>query len=346
MNKWLKKFIINTTSVAVAVIMLASCSLKDYAVKARNAVPAAIQVTTEETILNQSVDSAVLYGTEKTAVTSKTEKQYVKDVKFIHGENLAEAKKALPEGYTLLETDLNQGAAYITAVDDVYMAYSTTPNPDEAVTDIKMMNMKGGFVVSDYDSQIDEVSANIRAMVQEFKQAVNTFVENYKIGTSGAKAAYVTLSAFTVDEQDNKSLADYFIYSDVPDGFYLKLLLNAHTDILSSILSALTMAVQGEKGDTWLDRLAKIEDPTLAMLSDDELQNVLHGYLVSAIAKHRICEHDLSDRDDELMQFNVTLSDIELEIIGLLMAREWVSQQLLSVTNTLQVFSGKETNYY
>lgn len=92
--------------------------------------------------------------------------------------------------------------------------------------------------------------------------------------------------------------------------------------------------------------LAKIEDPTLAMLSDDELQNVLHGYLVSAIAKHRICEHDLSDRDDELMQFNVTLSDIELEIIGLLMAREWVSQQLLSVTNTLQVFSGKETNYY
>lgn len=261
MNKWLKKFLINTTSVAVAVIMLASCSLKDYAVKARSTMPTAVQITTDETVLNQSVDSTVLYATKKTAVTSKTEKQYVKDVKFIRGENLAEAKKALPKDYTLIETDLNQGAAYITAVDDVYMAYSTTPNPDEAVTDIKMMNMKGGFVVADYDSQIDNVSANIRAMAQEFKQAVNTFVENYKKGTSGAKAAYVTLSAFTVDEQDNKTLADYFIYSDVPDGFYLKLLLNAHTDILSSILSALTMAVQGEKGNTWLDRLAKIEDP-------------------------------------------------------------------------------------
>jgi hypothetical protein len=86
-------------------------------------------------------------------------------------------------------------------------------------------------------------------------------VENYKKGTSGAKAAYHTLSVFTIDELDNKSLADYFIYSDVPDGFYLKLLLNAHTNILSSILSALTMAVQGEQGNTWLDRLAEIEDP-------------------------------------------------------------------------------------
>ena len=92
--------------------------------------------------------------------------------------------------------------------------------------------------------------------------------------------------------------------------------------------------------------LAKIDDPTLTMLAEEDLMNMLHGYLMSAIAKHRVCEHDLSDRDDELMQFNFDLSDIELEIIGLLMAREWISQQLLSVTNTLQVFSGKETNYY
>lgn len=92
--------------------------------------------------------------------------------------------------------------------------------------------------------------------------------------------------------------------------------------------------------------LAKIEDPTLAMLSDEDLKDMLHGYLVSAIAKHRMCENNLSDRDDELMQFNSDLSDLEIEIVGLLMAREWVSQQLLSVTNTLQVFSGKETNYY
>lgn len=92
--------------------------------------------------------------------------------------------------------------------------------------------------------------------------------------------------------------------------------------------------------------LAKINDPTLAMLPDEDLTEMLYGWMKSAIAKHRKCEHDLSDRDDELGQFNFDLSDLEGEVLGILMAREWVSQQLLSVTNTMQVFSGKETNYY
>jgi hypothetical protein len=92
--------------------------------------------------------------------------------------------------------------------------------------------------------------------------------------------------------------------------------------------------------------LSKISDPQLAMLPDEDIENMLYGWMKSAISKHRKCTNDLSDRDDELRQFNTTLTDLEIEILGILMAREWVSGQLLSVTNTLQVFSGKETNYY
>lgn len=92
--------------------------------------------------------------------------------------------------------------------------------------------------------------------------------------------------------------------------------------------------------------LSKLEDPTLAMLPEEDIENMLHGWMLSAIAKHRKCEHDLSDRDEELRQFNSDLSDLEIEIISLLMCREWVSQQINSVTLTLQVFSGKETNYF
>ncbi len=92
--------------------------------------------------------------------------------------------------------------------------------------------------------------------------------------------------------------------------------------------------------------LSKIEDPTLAMLPEEDLENMLHGYLMSAIAKHRKCEHDLSDRDDELKQFNFDLSDLEIEILSILMVREWISVQLHSVVNTLQVFGGKEERFY
>jgi hypothetical protein len=92
--------------------------------------------------------------------------------------------------------------------------------------------------------------------------------------------------------------------------------------------------------------LSKISDPQLAMLPEEDLEELLCGWMKSAIAKHRKCTSDLSDRDDELKQFNIDLTDLEIEILGILIAREWVSSQLLSVTNTLQVFSGKETNYY
>ena len=92
--------------------------------------------------------------------------------------------------------------------------------------------------------------------------------------------------------------------------------------------------------------LSKIEDPTLAMLPEEDLEEMLHGYLMSAIAKHRKCEHDLSDRDEELKQFNFDLSDLEIEILSILMVREWISQRLHSVTTVMQTFSGKETNFY
>ena len=92
--------------------------------------------------------------------------------------------------------------------------------------------------------------------------------------------------------------------------------------------------------------LSKIEDPMLIQLPEEDFENMLHGWLTSAIAKHRKCTHDLSDRDDELRQFNVDLTDIEQEILAILMVREWLAPQLNSVVLTSQVFGGKEEKFY
>ena len=92
--------------------------------------------------------------------------------------------------------------------------------------------------------------------------------------------------------------------------------------------------------------LNKLEDPTLLQLPEEDLENMLYGYMLSAISKHRKCAHDLSDRNEEMKQFNSDLTDLEMEILAILMLREWISVRLHSVTNVLQVFSGKETKYY
>lgn len=92
--------------------------------------------------------------------------------------------------------------------------------------------------------------------------------------------------------------------------------------------------------------LRKINDPSLAQLPEEDLENELYGWMLSAIAKFRKCKNDLSDRDDESKQFNSDLLLIEQEILANLMAREWLTPQLNSVTVTLQVFGGKEEKYY
>ena len=92
--------------------------------------------------------------------------------------------------------------------------------------------------------------------------------------------------------------------------------------------------------------LRKIDDPSLAQWPEEDLENELHGWMLSAIAKFRKCKNDLSDRDDELKQFNSDLLLVEQEILANLIAREWLTPQLNSVTLTAQVYSGKETKYY
>lgn len=89
-----------------------------------------------------------------------------------------------------------------------------------------------------------------------------------------------------------------------------------------------------------------LTDFDLAAMSDADLEDTLHGYLVSAISNFRRCKNDLSDRDDEIRQFNTDLLDVEQEILAILVARAWLQPQINSTLLTAQVFSDKEQKYY
>ena len=92
--------------------------------------------------------------------------------------------------------------------------------------------------------------------------------------------------------------------------------------------------------------LQKCTDYDLVALPDVELTEMLHSWLLSAIAKFRQCKHDLKDRDDELAQFNSDLDDEEIEILAIMIVREWLQPQLRSSLLTRQVFSDKESSFF
>ena len=90
----------------------------------------------------------------------------------------------------------------------------------------------------------------------------------------------------------------------------------------------------------------KIQDFKLAELPAYDLTELCHDWLVSAISKFRKCKSDLSDRDYELAQFNVDLEDSEIEILSIMMVREWLRPQLNSVLLTSQFYGDKESSFY
>ena len=92
--------------------------------------------------------------------------------------------------------------------------------------------------------------------------------------------------------------------------------------------------------------LAQITDPLLAQLPEEDLENMLHDWLMDAIIEPVVGTYDFSDRDEGLKQFNFDISERDQKIISIHMVRGWLAPQIKSVTLTQQVYSGKETKYY
>lgn len=90
----------------------------------------------------------------------------------------------------------------------------------------------------------------------------------------------------------------------------------------------------------------KITDFNILDLDDYSLDNMLDGWLKSAIVRTRQCEHDLSQRDDEVQEFTEDLSDLEIELLALGMVDAWVTPMLNSTELTLQFLGGKEEKFY
>ena len=92
--------------------------------------------------------------------------------------------------------------------------------------------------------------------------------------------------------------------------------------------------------------LAQITDPLLAQLPEEDLEIMLHDWLMDAIVEPTVGEYDFSDRDEELKQFNFDISDRDQKILSIHMVRGWLAPQIKSVTLAQQVYSGKETKFY
>lgn len=96
--------------------------------------------------------------------------------------------------------------------------------------------------------------------------------------------------------------------------------------------------------ESFLPKLRSYEIPAM---TEDEVRDYLHDYLVSAIAKFHVCRKDLDDRDDILQRFNVELSDAEIDILSNYMLLDYVDSTYIRTPSLLKVnLSSSDFNSY
>jgi hypothetical protein len=93
--------------------------------------------------------------------------------------------------------------------------------------------------------------------------------------------------------------------------------------------------------------LDKITDYDLPLFSDIQKEDILNGYLKSAIVDFkRPCKTDLTDRDDEYSQFNITLDDEIIEILAEIMVEKWLQPKLNNTENLKNALSTKDFSVF
>lgn len=88
--------------------------------------------------------------------------------------------------------------------------------------------------------------------------------------------------------------------------------------------------------------LSDIKDPTFLNFDESEREEILNNLRNKAITRFKSCKKDLSNRDDELKQFNDTLTDEEKLIIATIMRKYWLNDKIYDLTLLKQRMSTKD----
>ncbi|MBR7037930.1 MAG: hypothetical protein IKI21_01595, partial [Oscillospiraceae bacterium] len=222
--------------------------------------------------------------------------KYVSEVFVAYGKTEDEAKTWLTDhGWEPVGSDLNAGklsywdkGQKVAAV----MGIKRTNDPNDAVTDMAVMNMNGGYSFKDYEMLVQEKQTEINAFVDTFVPVLREYRDNYNgngsaAGKARADLAHELLNKFYDGEIDGefavhdtgKPLGDLLLQEtnrelgesydgmakneQVEHADLTQILMESSGPAVTAVEQALAMAADTSE-DTWLDRLSDLSGVDLA----------------------------------------------------------------------------------
>ncbi len=219
---------------------------------------------------------------------------YLAEVYVGVGKTVDEATRDVEsKGYSVLKADgkaadLNQGAGSALKENRaVVLGYKTTADPEEAITDLAVMNMNGGYSFSSYAQLMDKYrDSQVRPFIERFMVAVGEYRANAASDSRGNKARAEfarTMLNRIVDDDTGGRLGDLLLektraeVGDAYDGMSAeektkhidleRALMQGNSEVVYLAEQLLSFAAD-DQPTTWLERLSELGPDGLVTQDD------------------------------------------------------------------------------
>jgi len=202
------------------------------------------------------------------AVSQSDANKYLADVKLLTDCTREEAVKWFKDnGYKLSEGDFAKEAFG----DDAYLGYKTTTDKNDAITDMRIMNMNGGYEIIDFNERLEnKYTEQFNSGAQKLMNAFREFKKNVDAHDKGtrvspmAKAGQEMLNQFTYKETP---LYDFLVSNSCTLTDYKRIIATLSTSSLSYIYFCLML---GLFDDSKTDFQTKLDENTIFAVKETD----------------------------------------------------------------------------
>ena len=264
--------------------------------------------------------------TSSVSVLALADEEYLSELRLIYADTYNEAKEILSDtefkDYKLLNENLNEDTEEI----GVWLAYKTTTDIDDAITDLAVMQMGGGYSEGNYQEMLKESLKEYEDMCDEYEKVIEYFIEAYDADYFLAQIAYRQLNLYTIEtigidkkpSFEGELLGDIF-YEGIDSKELATIFMEGNAHVLDNVRSLLAMGVSyNEDEATYLDKVGEMaaemnDDPTMFEDDDERDYDELAALIAPTIVKLNDMFNELSAYESELNYEDEEFTDEELK---------------------------------
>ena len=256
------------------------------------------------------------------AFAAETEEEYISELRLVYAKNYKEAKDIIAasefKDYKILRENLNEDTGNV----GVWIAYKTTTDIEDAITDISVMQMCGGYKTGNYQEMIQNSYESYVKMGDTYLKAINYFLKGYNAGHFLSKSAYRQLNFYNVVSEgvptekipafEGERLGD--IFKDGITKYELAtMFFEGNLYALQNIRSLIAMGVSyNEDGKTYLDKVEIAAANTYLEPCNDRNYDELAALIAPSITVIKDMLKELANYESEFNYTDDEFTDKEI----------------------------------